>query len=102
MRLIAFDPSLLNLGIAVGEVRDGKLYIEYVESLYIDRLVDKHSLEPDWDVDANTRRVMMLKLIVTRYLRSYKPDVMVIELPIFNGRNPKSLQVQMKAIPTLE
>lgn len=102
MDLIAFDPSLRNLGVAVGRVEDNKLIVEYVDTFYIDKMVEKLSLTPDWDIDPNTRRVHMLEDITTKFLRSYAPDAVVIELPIFNGKNPNSLQVQMKAIVTLE
>lgn len=102
MRLVAFDPSLRNLGVAVGRVEDGKLIVEYVDTFYIDKMVDKFSLTPDWDIDANTRRVHMLEDIASKFLKSYEPQAVVIELPIFNGKNPNSLQVQMKAIVTLE
>lgn len=102
MRIIAFDPSLLNLGVSVGRVVDGKLIIEYVDTFYVGKLAEAYSTLPDWDVDPNTRRVEMLRLITTRMLTSYNVDMMVIELPIFNGKNPKSLQVQMKAIVTLQ
>lgn len=102
MRLIAFDPSLLNLGVSVGRIEDGKLVVEYVTTYYIGKLTDKLSNQPDWEVDTNTRRVEMLSSIVSSLLNGTNPDMMVIELPIFNGKNPKSLQVQMKAITVLE
>lgn len=102
MRLIAFDPSLLNLGVSVGRVESDKLIVEYVDTFYIDKMVDKFGTTPDWEVDPNTRRVELLQHIVTTLLDSYSLDMMIIELPVFNGKNPKSLQVQMKAITVLE
>ena len=100
--MIAFDPSLLNLGVSVGVLGiDGVLVVEHVETLHPDRLVDKYNISPDWDADVNMQRAVMLEFIVDNYLSGWNPDVMVIELPIFNG-NPKTLQTQMKAIVTLE
>lgn len=102
MRIIAYDPSLRNLGCSVGEIIEGKLHIKFVDTFYIDKLTDKLSPLPEWDIDPNTRRVEMLNLIVVRTLTNYCPQQIIIEEPIFNGKNPNSLQVQMKAITALE
>lgn len=102
MRIVAFDPSLINLGVSVGRIESGKLIIEYVTTFYINKLTDKYSNQPNWEVDDNTRRVEMLVNVVDSILHGYVPELLVIELPIFNGLNPQSLQVQMKAITMLE
>lgn len=102
MRLLAFDPSLRNLGVAAGTVRDDCLEVDFVTTFYVDKMVDQLSLSPEWDVDENTRRVLLLEEIVSNIIANHHPNFLIIELPIYNGLNPKSLQVQMKAITMLE
>lgn len=102
MRLMAFDPSLRNLGVSTGNIIDGQLHVDYGETFYIDKLVDKYSDQPEWDIDPNTRRCILLESVVETMVASHRPDILIIELPIYNSLNPKSLQVQMKAITILE
>lgn len=102
VRILAWDPSLRNLGMAVGESTDSQLTITQATTFYVDKMVESHGLDTSWDEDENIRRLCMLEHIVPKVIANYKPDLMVIEKPIYNNLNPKTLMIQMLAIGALE
>ena len=102
LRILAWDPSLRNLGLAVGDEVDGKLNIVQATTFYVDKLVESHGLDVGDGEDINIRRLCMLEYLVPKVIANYKPDLMVIERPIYNNLNPKTLMIQMLAITALE
>lgn len=101
MRLIAFDTSLLNLGYAYGYIQDGKLYVECVGTFDPDSVL-KQIGHAGWDVEDDTLRMRLVRDFVLLSSQSYLPDCIILERPYFNGRNPKSLMSQSKALGVID
>lgn len=102
IRIMAWDPSLRNLGLGVGDSTSSGLNMVMCTTYYINKLVETHGLNVSWGEDENTQRLYMLEYVVERAILNYKPDLMVIESPVYNNLNPKTLMIQMLAITALQ
>lgn len=96
IRLVAYDPSLINLGYAYGYVEEGVLYVSCVGTFNTDSINKRVGLvvaEADQDVD----RGRILGDFLTTSLEGWKPHGVALESAFFNKVNPKSLISQSKA-----
>lgn len=102
VRLLAFDPSLINLGFSCG-VSDGKrLLVENAQTFKIDQLITSLGSTNVWERELNLERMQHTMRVVDYTLKVFKPDIVVLEDPIYNKRNPDSLITQSRCLGIIE
>lgn len=102
MRILAFDPSFINFGVAFGVSTPDHLEIRSAGTYKIDKLLTHIGVKGDWELSDNQRRSLVLGNITQFVLKAYKPDIVVLEDPIYNKKNPDSLITQSRCLGTLE
>jgi Holliday junction resolvasome RuvABC endonuclease subunit len=102
VKVVAFDPSLINLGFACGISTPDGLVIDVAQTFKIDQLITKHGGGRNWDMSDNLVRMQWAIKVVEYCMEHYAPDVVVLEDPIFNKRNPDSLIVQSRGLGIIE
>jgi Holliday junction resolvasome RuvABC endonuclease subunit len=102
VRVLAFDPSLINLGVSCGISSASGLVIESAQTYKIDQLITKLGERNSWGRNVNLLRMQYATRVVEYCMRCYDPDVVILEDPIYNKRNPDSLITQSRGLGIFE
>lgn len=102
VKILAFDPSLINLAAACGVSDGSALTIEAVHTFKIDQLITAHGRLNEWERNENLLRMQYASKVVDYCLRTFRPDVVVLEDPIYNKKNPDSLITQSRGMGIFE
>ncbi len=100
MRIIAFDPSLVNLGYAYGHLIDGKLVVERVGTFQPDKFLKATNMFDTGDV--TTDRQMAVEYFIKIALENFRPIAIVGETSFYNGCNPSTIINQSKGLGLIE
>lgn len=102
MRIVAYDPSFINLGVAFGISTPNGVDLHSAQTYKIDQLLNKIGVKHDWDTSDNRKRMLMVGRVLHYTLNAFSPDIVVLEDPIYNKRNPDSLITQSRCLGVLE
>jgi Holliday junction resolvasome RuvABC endonuclease subunit len=100
IKALAFDTSLINLGVSVGDIRDDCLLVNYATTYNIDRLVGI-GMYMHRDIPLNTVRCDAIYDLTEILIEHYNPDMVIYESPFYNQKNPKTLMSQMLAVAAI-
>ncbi len=100
MRVMAFDPSLLNLGYVYGHLIDGKLLIEKCGTFQPDKFLRKTGMFNTGH--KTTNRQLAVEHFMTLALWTFEPKAVSGETCFFNGLNPDTIFQQGKGIGLIE
>lgn len=101
LRVIAFDPSLKNLGVACGEIYlgdDNKVVVEYATTYYVDKLLGKFPEEHL--LTKRTQLTEKVKELAINIITEYNPYFVVSEKPVYSG-NPETYANQWEGVCAL-
>jgi len=101
MRILAYDPSYINLGVAFGISSNKNLTIRSCGTYKIDKLLTQIGTPHDWELDDNQKRAIVVANVTAFTLKSFKPDIVVVEDIFYNGQNPNTLIIQANCLGTL-
>jgi len=96
MKIAAFDPSLVNLGHAYGEMVGDILYIRKVGTFQPDKYIKRTGRFDCTDVDVG--RQMAVRYFLQEALHTFVPVAISGESIFYNGQNPKTLINQSKSL----
>lgn len=100
MRIIAYDPSLSNLGFAYGRILDGVLIVEKCGTFQPEKFL-KATGEFNCG-DLTTDRQFAVEHFMNISLSQYKPSAIVGETSFYNGCNPSTIINQSKGLGLIE
>lgn len=100
MRIMAYDPSLVNLGYAYGTIINGSLVVERSGTFQPDKFLKATGLFDTGDV--TTDRQLAVEHFITIGLSQYRPEALLIESSFYNGVNPATIINQSKGLGLIE
>ena len=91
IRLLAIDPGLNNIGVAVFIIDAITMKMCHIEALTLkeEKVLDGVYLDDDYASDRMAKR-MRMKEAVLRFVKEINPSVLVSESPFFNRKMPAS------------
>lgn len=98
-KIIALDPGLNNIGVAIFEIDAYPLKITKINALTLkeERVLDTVSLDTDYTPDRTMKRARMVAGVM-KFIRAHDPVGVVSESPFFNRLMPSSFAVLTEVI----